>query len=169
MPAGYSAKCKTCNSSHRTEIEAWHVKEGMDFIAISLKLRGMGVEISDRALSAHFNNHYNVQTEAREQYHKSQEQIAQDASERLTDLQILDELIQDNHVIHAGLRAALKGLVDEDKILSVPLPAVQMFNGASAEICRAIKTKQEILGEDGGSKAAETFLDLMKLATDPDS
>jgi len=161
MPAGYSTKCKTCNSPLRTKIEAWHTKDGMYFIAISLKLKGMGIEISDRALSAHFNNHYNVQTEAREQYHKSQEQIAEDANARLTDLQILDELIQDGHVIHSGLSKQIKEL--EDKF-SVPLPAVTMLNGAATEICRAIKTKQELLGEDGGTKATESFLELIELA-----
>ena len=154
MPAGYSAKCKTCNSSLRTEIEAWHVKDGMDFIAISLKLKGKGIEISDRALSAHFNNHYNVQTEAREQYHKSQEQLVEDAKAQLTDLQILDELIQDGHIIHAGLSKQIKELKDK---FSVPLPAVTMLNGAATEICRAIKTKQELLGEDPESKKADSM------------
>lgn len=161
MPAGYSSKCKTCNSSLRTEIESWHEKDGMDFSAIALRLKGMGVEISDRALSAHFNNHYNVQTEAREQYHKSQEQIAEDAKGRLTDLQILDEMIQDGHVLHSGLRKQIIGM--ENK-LTVPLPAVTMLNGVATEICRAIKTKQELLGEDGATKAAESFLGLVELA-----
>lgn len=154
MPAGYSVKCKTCNSSLRTEIEAWHVKDGMDFIAISLRLKGMGIEISDRALSAHFNNHYNVQTDAREQYHQSQEQIKKDAEGRLTDLQILDDLIQDGHIIHVGLKEQIKGLKDK---FSVPMPAVQMLNGVAAEICRAIKTKQEILGEDPESHKANAI------------
>ena len=163
MPAGYSAKCKTCNSSHRTEIEAWHVKDGMDFIAVSLRLKGMGIDISDRAISAHFNNHYNVQTEAREQYHQSQEKIVEDAKIRLSDLQILDELIQDNHVIHVGLKEQIKKLKDK---FSVPMPAVQMFNGASAEICRAIKTKQEILGEDPESHKADTLLELINAVYD---
>lgn len=126
----------------------------MDFIAISLKLRGMGIEISDRALSAHFNNHYDVQTEAREQYHKSQEQIAEDAKGRLTDLQILDELIQDGHVIHSGLCQQIKEM--ENKF-AVPMPAVTMLNGVATEICRAIKTKQELLGEDPETKKADAL------------
>lgn len=163
MPSGYSSKCKTCNSSHRLEIEAWHEKEGLSPEAIEIRLKSLGESISYRAISNHFVNHYNVQAEAREAYHQSQEQIQKDATGRLTDLQILDELIQDNHVIHSGLRKQIKDL--ENKF-SVPLPAVQMMSGVSAEICRAIKTKQEILGEDPGSKGAETFLELIRCAED---
>ncbi len=163
MPAGYSSKCKTCNSPHRTEIEAWHVKDGMDFITISVRLKRMGIEISDRALSAHFNNHYNVQTEAREQYHQSQEQIVEDAKARLSDIQILDELIQDGHVIHAGLRQKIIG---DKNYYSVPLPAVTMLNGVATEICRAIKTKQELLGEDGLSKQANAMESLTDVELD---
>lgn len=164
MPSGYSSKCKTCNSARRLEIEAWHEKDGMSPEAIEVRLKTLGESISYRAISNHFVNHYNVQEEARERYHKSQEQITEDAKTRLTDLQILDELIQDGHTIHKGISEQIKGNPTD-----VSLPVVQLFNGSAAEICRAIKTKQEILGEDGGSKAAETFLDLMKLASDPDS
>ena len=161
MPSGYSAKCKTCNSARRLEIEAWHVKDGMSPEAIEVRLKGLGEQISYRAISNHFVNHYNVQAEARAKYHESQAQIKQDAAEWLTDLQILDELIQDNHIIHSGLRSQIKDL---DNKFGVPMPAVTMLNGVSDAICKAMKTKHELLGEDGSSKKAgamQSWVDLM--------
>jgi hypothetical protein len=161
MPSGYSSKCKTCNSSRRLEIEVWHEKDGMSPEAIEIKLRGLGESISYRAISNHFVHHYNVQEEARARYHQSQEQIVINATERLTDLQILDELIQDNHIIHAGLRKQIKDLTDK---FAVPMPAVAMLNGISDAICKAMKTKQELLGEDSGNKKAgamQSWVDLM--------
>jgi hypothetical protein len=149
MPSGYSTKCKTCNSHIRLEIESWHVKEGKDFITISLKLRERGIEISDRAIAAHFNNHYNIQKEAKEQYILSQEQIKEDVAIRLSDLEILDGLIQGNNIIHIGLR---KQITDLQNKFSVPMPAVTMLNGVSDSICKAMKTKQELLGETTGDK-----------------
>ncbi len=167
MPAGYATRCKACNSPHRLKIEYWHEKDGLSNRAIQAKLKAeFGEDISSVAIGNHLVEHYNVQADAREKYYQSQGQIEKDASGRLTDLQILDELIQDNHIIHTGLRAQLKDLSNK---LSVPLPAVQMLNGVSAEICRAIKTKQEILGEDPGSRGAETFLELIRLAESDDN
>ncbi len=166
MPAGYSSQCKVCNSPNRLQIESWSKKDGLSSRAISSKLKAIGEEISHTAINSHMAEHYDVQAEARERYYQSQREIEKAAGERLTDLQILDELIQDSHIIHQGLRKKIKAM-GENSILSVPLPVVQLFNGSAAEICRAIKTKQEILGEDPGSKGAETFLDLMKLAAEP--
>ena len=57
--AGYSAKCKTCNSARRLEIEAWH-EEGDSAQAIEIKLKTLGEEISHTAILKHLNNHYNV-------------------------------------------------------------------------------------------------------------
>jgi len=163
MPSGYSAKCKTCNSARRLEIEAWHVKDGMSPEAIEVRLKGLGEQISYRAISNHFVNHYNVQAEARAKYHESQAQIKQDAAEWLTDLQILDELIQDNHIIHSGLRSQIKDL---DNKFGVPMPAVTMLNGVSDAICKAMKTKRELLGEDSESHKADTLLELINAVSD---
>lgn len=163
MPgAGYSAKCKTCNSARRLEIEAWH-EAGDSAQAIEIKLKSLGEEISHTAILKHLNNHYNVQEAAREKYHQSQQQLEKDVGARLTDLQILDELIQDNHIVHSGLRAQIKDLADK---FSVPMPAVAMLNGVSDSICKAMKTKQELLGEDGTSKQADALQTLSEADID---
>lgn len=163
MPgAGYSAKCKTCNSARRLEIEAWH-EDGDDPRAIEIKLKALGEDISYVAIRSHLNNHYNVREAARERYHQSQQQMDVAVAERLTDLQILDELIQDNHIIHSGLRSQIRDLKDK---FSVPMPAVAMLNGVATEICRAMKTKQELLGEDPESHKADTLLELINAVSD---
>jgi NADPH:quinone reductase-like Zn-dependent oxidoreductase len=163
MPgAGYSSKCKTCNSARRLEIEARH-EEGNSPEEIEVWLKSLGESISYNAIRNHLQAHYNVQEAAREKYHQSQAQIEKDVVGRLTDLQILDDLIQDGHVIHVGLKEQIKELDDK---FAVPMPAVQMLNGVAAEICRAIKTKQEILGEDSESRKTDTLLELINAVSD---
>ena len=149
----YSPLCKTCNSARRLEIEAWCVG-GEDPRAVEIRLKGLGEEISYNAIRSHMKNHYKVQEAAREKYHQSQLQIDHDVAKRLSDLEILDELIQDNHIIHSGLRSQIKDL---DNTFSVPMPAVAMLNGVSDSICKAMKTKQELLGEDGQAKQADAI------------
>jgi hypothetical protein len=99
-------------------------------------------------------NHYNVQEAAREKYHQSQLQIENDVAKRLSDLEILDALIQDNHEIHAGLRKQIKDLPNK---FSVPMPAIAMLNGVGDSICKAMKTKSELLGEDPESDKADAL------------
>lgn len=158
----YSSQCKTCNSARRLEIEAWYVG-GEDPRSIEIRLKGLGEEISYNAIRSHMKNHYNVQKAAREKYHQSQQQLEKDVGARLTDLQILDEIIQDNHIIHSGLRSQIKDL---DNKFTVPIPAVSMLNGVSDAICKAMKTKMEILGEDPESHKADTLLELINAVTD---
>ena len=102
-------------------------------------------------------DHYNVQAAAREEYYKSNENLKAEAKKRLTDIQILDELIQDSFEIHSGLCSQIKEVTNK---MAVSLPAVSLFNGTSAEICRAIKSKQELLGEDPESHKADALQSL---------
>lgn len=164
MPAGYASRCKVCNSPHRVEIELWAKRDGLSSREIASKmLSEFDEKVSHTAVATHLSEHYDVKAEARDQYYQSKENIKTDAAKRLSDLEILDAIIQDNHIIRSGLTEQIK---EQSNKMGVPMPAVTMLTGVSSEICRAIKTKQEILGEDPASKGAETFLDLMKLATE---
>jgi len=160
--AGYSSKCKTCNSARRLEIEAWH-EAGDTSQEIEIRLKSLGEEISHTAILKHLNNHYNVQEAAREKYYQSQQQIENDANKRLSDLEILDALIQDNHEIHKGLRLQIKELKDK---FTTPMPAIAMLNGVGDSICKAMKTKQELLGEDPESHKADTLLELINAVSE---
>ena len=154
MSSGYSSQCKVCNSPRRLEIEAWSKTDGLSSRAIAVRLKG---EISHAAINSHMKDHYNVQAAAREEYYKSNENLKAEAKKRLTDIQILDELIQDSFEIHSGLCSQIKEVTNK---MAVSLPAVSLFNGTSAEICRAIKSKQELLGEDPESHKASALEEL---------
>jgi hypothetical protein len=152
-PAGYSAQCKTCNSARRLEIEAWH-EDGKDYNEIATILKSLGESISSIAIRNHFISHYNIQSAAKERYIQSQMVMEVAVEKRLSDIEILDSLIQDNNIIHTGLR---KQIADLGNKFSVPMPAVTMLNGVATEICRAMKTKQELLGESAIDKVASAI------------
>jgi len=171
MPAGYSSRCKACNSPLRTQIEQWHCKDGDSSRVISAKLKELGEKISDRALDNHFDEHYNVPNVACEQYTKSKANIQKDAEELLSEIEILDSIVSGKHKLHQKIEKIisnrLKGL-DEIKELrelpKIPAAYVTLYTGCAAEIRQAMKTKQELLGEDSGSKKAgamQSWVDLM--------
>lgn len=170
MPAGYSSKCKTCNSHLLTEIERWHV-DGMSDFAISRKLRGMGESISDKSLTNHFAEHYNVAKEAKKQYIESQANLQEAAGERVSEIIILDDVISGKASLHQKLEKILtnrlKGLEDTEEVSDLPkLPMayVSLYIGCATGLSQAMKTKQELLGEDGAGRQAkvmETWVDLM--------
>lgn len=172
MPAGYSSRCKACNSHLRGQIEAWKVKDKLNTSQIELKLKDMGEPISRRALDNHFAEHYDVKAEVREQYNKSQVALERDAGELLTEIQILDDVVAGKHHLHQTLEKILsnrlKGLGEDEEGLTelpkLPLAYVSLYNGCAGEIRQCLKTKQELLGEDGNTKAAESFLELIELA-----
>ncbi len=173
MPAGYSSRCKACNSPLRSQIEAWKVKDKLNTSQIELKLAELGEPISRRALDNHFAEHYDVKAEVREQYNKSQVALERDAGELLTEIQILDDVVAGKHRLHQTLEKILsnrlKDLVEEkgedlDDLPKLPLAYVSLYNGCAGEIRQCLKTKQELLGDDGNTKAAESFLELIELA-----
>jgi hypothetical protein len=171
MQAGYSAKCKTCNSSHRLKIEKWH-KDGKIPEAIEvLLLEKYGEKISGRAIRNHLDEHYNVPGAVQEQYHKSQANLEKEAGERISEIEILESIATGKYDLHKKLEAIitnqLKGLEDAEgpgELPKIPMAYVSLYTGCAAEIRQAMKTKQELLGEDSGSKKAgamQSWVDLM--------
>lgn len=169
MPAGYSSRCKACNSPHRLQIESW--KKDLNTSEISLRLKEMGERISRPALDNHFAEHYDMQSEVREQYNQSRINMQQDANEFLSDIKVLDDAVAGKRTLHQKLEKILtnrlKGLEDTEEIGDLPkLPQayVTLYIGCASEIRQFLKTKQELLGEDAGAKKAkamETWVDLM--------
>lgn len=169
MPSGYSSRCKACNSARRLQIEAW--KKDLNTNQISLKLKELGEPISRQALDNHFTEHYDVQTEVQEQYSKSQANFQQTAGERVSEIVVLDDMITSKADLHQKLErilsSRLNGLEDSDEVCELPkLPMayVSLYTGCATGLCQAMKTKQELLGEDSGSKKAgamQSWVDLM--------
>ena len=171
MPAGYSSRCKACNTPLRTQIEAWKVKDKLKTSQIELKLKELGDPISRRALDNHFAEHYNVADVAADQYNQSQANLQKDAGERVTEIIVLDDLIASKATLHQKLGKILanrlKGLEDTEEVSylpKLPMAYVSLYTGCATGLCQALKTKQELLGEDGAgrqAKAMETWVDLM--------
>jgi hypothetical protein len=170
MPSGYSSRCKACNSPHRLQIEAW--KKDLTTNQISFKLlKELDESISRQALDNHFAEHYDVQSEVQEQYQKSQSNLQKDAGARLSEIEVLDRIVSGKHELHQKLERIitnrLNGLEDVQKLDELPRISasyVALYTGCAAEIRQAMKTKQELLGEDSGNKKAgamQSWVDLM--------
>lgn len=168
MPAGYSTRCKVCNSPHRAEIEKWCKDEGVSTREASRRLAEAGEKISHEAIRRHMLEHFDVQAEARAQYQKSQQHFQEAVKKRLTDIEMLDATIADNFELSQATTAWLKDLVEKRKKL--PLALVQLREKLQSEMRQAIKQKQELLGDDPESKKADamqSWVDLI-LAADED-
>jgi hypothetical protein len=170
MPAGYSSRCKACNSPNRLQIEAWH-KGGDSSRIIAARLKELGEKISDRALDNHFAEHFNVQREVQEQYQKSLANLQKDAGERVVEIQILDDIVAGKQKLHRTIESLLssrltdlEGAKDLAELPKLPAAYVALYTGCASGICQALKTKQELFGEDGAgrqARAMETWVDLM--------
>jgi len=154
MPAGYSSRCKVCNSQHRVEIEKWAKEEGMSPRAISSRLKEeFGEEISHKSIWQHLNEHFDVKTEVREQYQKSQQQYQRAVKKRLSDIEMLDATIADNYDLSQATTAWLKDLIEKRQ--KIPLSLVQLREKLQSEMRQAIKQKAELLGDDPMSRLAD--------------
>jgi hypothetical protein len=171
MPARYSSRCKACNSEYRGQIEAWKVKDHLNTGQIELRLRDLGEIITRRALDNHFAKHYNVQAEALKQYQKSQAELQEAAAERVSEVQVLDDIVAGKQKLHRTIESILYGRLkdlegskDLAELPKLSAAYVALYTGCASGICHALKIKQEMLGEDGAgrqAKALETWVDLM--------
>ncbi len=170
MPAGYSSRCKVCNSQHRVEIERWAKEDGLSPRMISAKLKeGFGEQISHKSIWQHLNEHFDIKAEVREQYQKSQEHCQKIVEKQLSDLEMLDATIADNFELSQATTTWLNDLIN--KRGRIPQPLVQLREKLQSEMRQAIKQKQELLGDDPESKkadAVQSLVDLMMLASDSD-
>ncbi len=171
MPAGYSSRCKTCNSPNRLKIEAWH-EDGLADRAIQARLKAECNEnISYVAIGNHFAEHYDVQSEVLEQYEQSQANLQQAAEDRIAEITMLEDVAREKYNLHQRLGKILANLISRleksknpEDIPKLPAAYVALYNGCAAEIRQALKTRQELLGEDGEGKKAralESWVDLM--------
>lgn len=157
MPAGYSSRCKVCNSQHRVQIEKWEKEDGLSARAISAKLKEeFDEEISHKSIWQHLNEHFDVKAEVREQYQKSQEQYQKAVEKRLSDIEMLDMTIADNYKLSQATTTWLKDLIEQRK--TPPLALVQLREKLQSEMRQAIKQKQELLGDDPESKKADALV-----------
>lgn len=164
MPAGYSSRCKVCNSQHRVQIEKWAKEDGLSPRMISAKLKeGFGEQISHKSIWQHLNEHFDIKAEVREQYQKSQEQCQKIVEKQLSDLEMLDVTIADNFELSQATTAWLNDLIN--KRGRIPQPLVQLREKLQSEMRQAMKQKAELLGDDPMSRLADgvaTWVELVQ-------
>lgn len=164
MPAGYSSRCKVCNSQHRVEIEKWAREDGLSPRAISSKLKDeFGEVISYKSIWQHLNEHFDVKSEAREQYQKSQEQIQKAVQKQLSDIEMLDNIAQSNFELYQGVKTWLEEILKE-KAKAPPKSLVDLLSATASEVRQQFKQKQELLGESPEKDALENLADVLKEA-----
>lgn len=165
MPAGYSSRCKVCNSPHRVEIERWAQENGMSPRAISARLASeFGESIGYKSIWQHLREHFDVKAEAREQYQKSQEQLKQQVKKRLSDLEMLDAIAQGDFELHEAARAWLNELMEARA--KIPKTLVDLLAATAGEVRQQLKQKQAMLGEDPAADGLEDLADILRQAWD---
>lgn len=162
MPAGYSARCRVCNSPHRVEIERWCKDEGLSSRRAAARLLAeYGEKIDHTSIWQHMRDHFDVRAEARERYRISQQQFEEQVKKELSDLQMLDRVIQSDYELHQATASWLNELTKGRE--KMPMSLVLLHEKAASEMRQAIKQKLEILGDDPESKKAEALLSLVDL------
>jgi len=166
MPAGYSSRCKVCNSLHRVEIEKWAKEDGLSSRAISAKLKEeFGEQISHKSIWQHLNEHFDVKAEVREQYHKSQQQMQKQVKKCLSDIEMIDSIVQGNYELYKGVKGWLESYIHE-KGKAPPKSLVDLLSTTAAEVRQQLKQKQELLGDDPATNGLENLADILKEAWD---
>lgn len=165
MPAGYSSRCRVCNSPHRVDIEKWCKEEGLSPRAASTRLlQEFGEKISHQSIWKHMNEHFDVKAEAREQYQRSQAQMQQAVQKRLSDIEMLDALVQGNYELHQAAQAWVKDLIAQRG--KIPKALVDLLAATAGEVRQQLKQKLAMLGEDPTANGLEDLADILRQAWD---
>jgi len=166
MLAGYSARCKVCNSPHRAEIEKWCKEEGVSTREAARRLAELGEKVSHEAIRRHMIEHFDVKAEAREQYQKSKQQMQQLVQKQLSDIEMLERVSAENYELSRQTLAWLTRFCAEQG-KAPPSALVNLHEKLTAEMRQAIKQKMELLGDDPLSRVADgiaTWTDIVKAA-----
>jgi len=156
MSTGYSTRCKICNSTHRVKIENWCKSEGVSTREAAGRMAKLGEKVSHEAIRRHMIEHFNVRSEAMEQYQKSKEQGSQLAAAIVSEVEMLDRIARENFELHLATRLWLQQLVAAKT--SVPASIVSLHQATAAEVRQQLRQKLELLGEDPASKVADAMV-----------
>ncbi len=174
MPAGYSTRCKVCNSPNRVRVEEWSKKEGLSPRAISARLASeFGDVVSHKAVWKHLKDHFDVKAEARDLYEKSKENMGEIARAQVSEVQEIDAAMIRAATLNRKVTAVLDGMLPDGKTegddsrraaaLRIPRSLVELYTSTSAELRQHVRQKQELLGDDPESKKADAVLSLVDL------
>ena len=182
MPAGYSSRCRVCNSPHRTEVEKWCKEEGLRSRGASARLLSeYGEKISHQSIWKHLDEHFDIRTEVKEkrekrhrdlnvvqeQLKKSEEQLQRAVHKGLSDIEMLESTIASNFDLSQATTAWLADLVEQKS--KIPLTLVQLREKLQSEMRQAMRTKAEFLGDDPQSRLVDVFQGMWGDADDTDA
>ncbi len=156
MPAGYSARCKVCNSPHRAEVERWR-GEGLSYQAIADRLADLGECVSYESVRRHLANHFNVKAEARRQYEKSKAAMREQVDRTLSEVEMLDGVARRSYKLLEATSAWLDELLDPARggRQEPPRELVRLHAALAAEVRQHLLAKASVLGEDGMGRLAD--------------
>ncbi|WPD20192.1 hypothetical protein [Thermaerobacter composti] len=155
MPAGYSSRCKICNHPRRAAIEQWHL-DGASFREIQRRLEGT---VSFAAVRNHFVEHFNVREEAFLQWEASQQQLEQAGAKRVSDIQLIDQVIERSAKLNAAAASRIQEYMERNE--KPPKALVDLYGVTAAELRQHAKAKQELLGETPADDLAEVLMRLV--------
>jgi len=117
--------------------------------------------------------------EARDLYEESKGKMQELARKQVSEMEELDGAIERAAALNKKVAAVLDGMLpdadgDESRramAFRIPRSLVELYSSTSAELRQHVKQKQELLGDDPGSKkadAVQSLVDLVLAASDAD-
>lgn len=161
MPAGYSSRCKVCNSSHRADVEHWVKDEGVSYREAARRLADLGETVSHEGVRNHLTEHFDVRGEARLQYEASKQQLQAAGAKAVDAICAIDQVIARAAGLNAAIAAALAAVVGDSPEDArrragggyvLPRVAVELFGSTANEIRQGALAKQRLLGDDPESR-----------------
>lgn len=185
-------RCKICNSDQRAEIEDYvrENKEGKSWQDLAAYLyKDLGLKISGTTLWTHMRSHCDIKDEVLKEYALARmkdtsedrrswldgdpellaryEDESREAAEfhianHVEEILKLDELIRRDFELYALTADRLSDQLKSDR--PPERESTQLLKALNANINTCMKTRMALLGEDAGSRVAdsiETWLDLM--------
>lgn len=154
----YSAACKVCNSEHRAEAERRY-RGGETYTGIAHWLASVGVSVSIESVRRHMHKHAGIADEVAKRYaEKAAAEAEKAVQRRLSDIEILDDIIESNHRLQKAAQLWAQDVLQERGKL--PQPLVQLLQVTASEARQAMKTKRELLGESPVDALADALQEL---------
>lgn len=163
---GFNPRCIFCMSQHRAEAERQYVN-GMTLRPLAKWLSEKeGRPVRYESVRRHIKNHFKVRDETAKRYYDataSREVMNEAVDQRLTDIQMLDEISRQDFSVRKMTTRWISDLMNkvdpEDPTKQVlpriPLSIVTLHNAAASEIRQNRKTKAELLGEDPNGSSVD--------------
>ncbi len=177
---GYNPRCKLCNCELRADAEKLH-EEGASLQQVVDFLAKHDVTLSKAGVKRHFDTHFAPKDEAAQRYFEQSENVMEHAVvKRLTDLEMLDSVIERNYRLNALATENIEESFTTDHQVFLkngrpaidpetfePIkrkyppakPIVELLTGTASEIRQAVKLKKDMLDPSEEKVLSVRFVD----------